>query len=361
MKSVALLMLSGWLLCESALAAEPLDVFFLAVGSGNYISPPEAGVQHFNGIPGAVKSAETVAELLRKGGAKFGLIVTSDRTHFVSQDDVYKAFPAIWDEMVKAKTRRALVVVYIAAHGIADGYTWAEYILPGNFAHRGDDFLTKHGVEMAEKTIFVPTIVEYLNGWKQPFLLLLDTCYEGNEYIYQWNPIVPDLNAACPPDDIISFCAQMSKGMESVRKFEDQRAHAENSFIQMFASMREANKFSNTFPVMFSTEPGKRVPTVADPLDPDARATAVAPLARRIMLIVPPALGARQPLTLGSFLRAMASPKLDAVTSPGVIYSPVPAGADEAYLIDSTSSESGRVERRLGTATTPAICCTGKF
>ena len=362
MKTAAFLVLCICLMCWSTSAAEPFDVFFIAVGSGNYVNPANAGVQHFNDIPGAVKSAEAVSELLRKGGAKFGLTLVSDRTHFVSQDDVYKAFPVLWDEMVKAQTRHALVVVYIAAHGISEGYAWNQFILPGNFAHRGDvnELLASHSVEMAEKTIFVSTVVQYLNGWKQPFMLLIDTCYEGEEYKYEWKPVVPNINAPCPPGDIFCNTLNNSKEMQSVRDFEKQRKEMEASLNQMFGSMREANKFSKTYPVMFSTEPGTVVPTVADPLD-SSSVIAVAPLARRFMLVVPKALQAGQPLTLAAFLRAMASPTLDTKTKPGVIYSPVPPGANDAYLIDRKPSASGRVEKRVGTATAPTVCCDGKF
>jgi hypothetical protein len=97
-------------------------------------------------------------------------------------------------------------------------------------------------------------------------------------------------------------------------------------------------------------------------VDPDdAKGTAIAPLARRMMLILPKRLGARQPLSLGSFIREMASSSLDNKTNPGVIYSTIPPGADDAYLIDGSSPGNGRVETRLGAATTPVMCCSDKY
>lgn len=363
MKIGPLLFLSVMLLSAKAFAGQPMDVFVLAIGSRSYITSKEPAVQHLSDIPGAAKSANIVAELLHKGGAKYGLTLVSDSAHFVGMDDVYAAFPVIWGKMVKEKTHRPLVVVYIAAHGVADGYSWYQYILPGNFLYRGDleDLAEGHGVEMAQKTIFVATIVDYLRGWKVPFIILIDTCYEGAEYIYKWKPALPDINAPCPPNDISGFCRNLvsSSAMAAARKAEQQRAAYEANINQMFLSYRETNKFKSTYPVMFSVEPGKAVPTVADP--DDIAGSAIAPLARRMMLILAKRLGARQPLSLGSFIREMASSSLDKLTNPGVIYSTIPAGADDAYLIDGSAPGNGEVEIRYGTATTPVMCCSGQF
>ena len=69
MKVGLLLLLSLTILSAKVIAGEPMDVFFLAVGSGSYITSRESGVQQLYGIPGAAKSANAVAVVLPTSSA----------------------------------------------------------------------------------------------------------------------------------------------------------------------------------------------------------------------------------------------------------------------------------------------------
>jgi len=340
------------ILAETAVAAEAFDVFFLAVGSSSYIRPREAGVNGLSDIRGAAKSAKVLANLLDQGGSTFGVTLVSDDRHFVSREDFDAAWARVWEEFSKLKPERPLFVFYFAGHGAADGLTWHELLLMGNFAYRGDlqKLIESLPSDIEKSAVHATGVVSGLTRVNVPFLVLLDTCYEGTPQAFRADALPP---AGCPPDDISGFCANLKKRVEPLRELQADVQRMAEGFNQLAASFREMNRFEKTYPVIFSIEPGKIVLTVPDPLNPQD--TPVAPLARRAMLILSPAIKNRQPVSLETFRAQMVSPTLDRVSSPGVTYSPAPPNAQR--LLISPVPHRGRVESRIGTATTPVICC----
>jgi hypothetical protein len=356
LRQATALMLIGLILTGSASAAERFDVFFLVVGSGNYVTPHEAGVRALPDIHGATKSAKLVASLLDQGGSTFGVTLVSDVGRFVSREDINQALGRVGQEIQDTKPRRPLLVFYFAGHGIAEGTSWFEYLLPGNFAYRGNiTAATDNGAVLEESTVLANDLVAALRRMNIAFLVLLDTCYEGTSREFFWKPIPP---ADCPKNDIIDFCGHLEKQIEGLRSFDAQMAETAKKLNEMTTSFREMNRFEDTYPIIFSTDPGKTVSTVADPRISDPRGLPVAPLARRATLILDPILKHRESLSLAGFIAQMVSPDFDrSVTGPGVTHSPMPANAE--LLLVSTGATRGRAEFRVGTATTAAICCGG--
>jgi hypothetical protein len=361
MRAAASTILACFLLLGTGLAQERFDVFFVAVGSSHYVVPHEDGVTGMENIPGAAKSAEAVAYLLERGGSTFGVTLVSDSSHFVGRDDVFQALSRVYNEIVKTHPARPLVVFYFAGHGVSEGITWNHFSLPGNFAYRGDlsEIVSLHATELESIAIYADTWVPWMMQRAVPFLVLLDTCYEGTPGDFYWKPVFPrpDDDRPCPTDPIgAAFCADLKKRLSPYSKFDDQMAETVKGFNGLADNFRKSNRFENTYPVLFSTEPGSTVQTVADPFNPDPRETAVAPLARRAMLILTPALRRRQSLSLEEFIKEMKSPNLDSLTKAAVNYSPIPGGASLSLV--SPNSPRGHFESRVGTAIAPAICCS---
>jgi len=358
MRIVGSTILALLLLVGTAFAEERFDVFFVVVGSGHYVVPKQDGVKGMQSIPGAVKSAKAVADLLERGGSTFGVTLFSDNSHFVSRADVSEALSRVYDEIAKTHPARPLIVFYFAGHGISEGMAWNHFSLPGDFAYRGDlsSIVSRQVSELESTTIHAGVWVALMTERKLPFLVLLDTCYEGQADEFVWKPMIPPDDKTDCSSDISGFCAALGKRLGPGREFDKQMAETTKSLNKMAASLRSANRFENTNPVLFSAEPGSVVKTVSDPFNSDPRATAVAPLARRVMLILTPVLKRRQSISFEAFIQEMKSPALDGDTKPAVSYSRMPAYA--GLLLVNAASPRGRSESRVGTAVVPAICCS---
>jgi hypothetical protein len=358
MSKSSLLLVAVFLLSSSAAAQDKFDIFFLAVGSGNYAVSKVDGVKGLHQISGAVKSAKAVADLLEQGGSTFGITLVSDNAHFVGRDDVVNALSRVFDEIRTMHPRHPLVLFYFAGHGVADGGTWDHFSLPGTFLYRGElvEVVAQHGPAMANVTIHAGTLVAWLRDANLPFLLLLDNCYEGEPWVFQWKPTAPPPDTPCPTDPINGpLCLEFKKRLGPVSKLDAQMPAVVNGFNEMLANFRRANRFENTYPVLFSTTPGTTVATVADPFNPSPTAEAVAPLARRAMLILTPILKQGESLSLEAFIQKMTSPKSDDLTQPAVTYSAMPS--DASFLIASKRLRNALSESRIGTAVTPVVCC----
>jgi hypothetical protein len=345
-----------FLLARTAAAHEAFDVFYVAIGSGSYMKPQIDGIEGLDSIPGAVKSARAVAGLLQRGGSAFGITLVSDSSHFVGRDDMVKALWRVFEKIRTTHPRHPLFVVYFAGHGISNGFTWDHFSLPGNVVYREMHNSAAASVVMLDLTLNAATLVTWLRGTNLPFLVLLDTCYEGEKKEFYWDDVVPPEKAPDCSSDLSGFCAAFKKQVEPLHKFDIQMKEMAAGFNQMLVGFRTANRFEDTYPVLFSAEPGRTVATVADPYNHDSGALAVAPLARRAMLILTPALGHDEALSLEGFVHQMASPTFDLHnTSPAVTFSVMPK--DASLLLISKVSHQGRFESEFGTATVPVVCC----
>jgi hypothetical protein len=350
-----------FLLARAACAQEGFDVFYVAIGSGAYMGSHVAGVMGLRSIPGAAKSAKAVADLLQRGGSAYGITLVSDGSHFVGRDDIVNALARVLEEIRTTHPRRPLFVVYFAGHGLSDGFTWDHFSLPGNVVYRGvpSSVAGSPSIAMLNLTLHAATLVNWLRGANLPFLVLLDTCYEGDKREFYWKDVIPETaeTASECASDSSGICAELKKRLAPLHKFDIQMQEMAKGLNEMLVKFRTGNRFADTYPVLFSTEPGRTVTTVADPFDQDdPGALAVAPLARRAMLILAPALERGESLSLEGFVHRMTSPAFDAPrTGPAVTFSVIPK--DASLLLISKASRHGRSESRLGTATAPVVCC----
>jgi hypothetical protein len=297
-------------------AQSKFDVYYLAIGSQDYVQVPDPTVHSFNSIDGVRKSARAVADFFDAGGSRYGVVLLSTETGFVSIADVNTGLKKAALRAVEDKSANPLLVFYFAGHGISEGFGWNHFSVPGNFAYRGDP-LTLPILSLAGSTIHTANVVDQLKKLKIPFLIILDNCYEGEEYKF----------------DSPGLTFRLREG-----------------FKYNVEHLRPLNEFHNTYPVLFSTEPGTTVSISPDPRNPASQVEGVAPLARRL-LIIKDAKSRR--LTFRDLVALMMSPTLDPVTHPAVSHSlPVLKGGEVVW---SPAARRGQHDEIFGTATEPVI------
>jgi len=223
-------------------------------------------------------------------------------------------------KIVAAKPTNPLFVFYIASHGMSEGIAWNHFSIPGDFVYRGNpDNLNIDG--LSNSALYAGSLVDELERLKIPFLVIFDSCSDGQEKHFEPTVLSPK---------------------------------ATRNLNEVGAALRVMNEFRNTYPVLFSTTPGKSVVTVTNPLAPDSVVT-IAPLARRFSLSVEPSLKKGLPISLSSFLSKMVSAQLDNLTTPAVTRSSVPSGANAIFLVPTAKPHT--VDSVTGTGSQMNICC----
>jgi hypothetical protein len=298
----------------------PYQVYFVSVGSAWYVTPTGKGVHGFSRISGANKSAKIVSDELVSGGAEFGILLTSEEHDLVTVADIDGALKKVGDRILTDKPQRPLFVFYFAGHGLSEGIAWNHFSIPGDFAYRGDaQDLNIEG--LSNSTLHTSALVDELQTFHVPFLVLLDNCYDGKEKSFE-SPILSGT--------------------------------AIRSIADVGGILRRMNEFGDTYPVLFSTIPGSSVVTVDDPREPNSLLT-IGPLARRFSLAVSSMLDRGTAVALDKFLGDMTSAELDSHTSPAITHSPIPQGAKAPFLVPHGARHP--IEEQQGTGHVMQICC----
>jgi hypothetical protein len=302
-----------------AQAAGSFSVYFVAVGSSDYGQPRDADTHGLNHIYGANKSAKAISARLLAGGAKYGVLLTSSEGHLISRGDVAHAISLVAAKVTADRPRNPLLLFYFAGHGVSEGVGWNLFLVPGTFLYTGD--LADHDIEsIAGSTLPAAKLVDQLNQTGVRYLAVLDTCYEGK--------------AAKFESSVLSGAAVTSlKNVAGILRF--------------------MNQFHQASPVLFSTTPGTVVETTDDPVD--GGPVPVAPLARRMMILLDKIAVKKGLLTLNEFVQDMASKDLDSKTTPAISNASPTDDWKETLL--SYASNSGEVAELTGTAPAAEKCC----
>lgn len=306
----------------SARQAQPVtyQVYFVSIGSGWYVNPTAHGIHGFSRIPGANQSAKIIADSLALGGARYGVALASDDQRFVTLSDIYHAIEQVANRMARDKPEHPLFIFYLASHGISEGIAWNHFSIPGDFVYRGDSAdLDIEG--LGNNSLYAGTLVDDLQRLHVPFVVLLDSCYDGKRREFE--------------SSVLSATA--TRNLEDTAQV-----------------LRALNEFRDTDPVLFSTTPGNSVLTVPNPLEPDSPLL-IGPLARRFSLTVKNVLDSRELLTLREFLEKMVSSDLDPLTAPAITRSPIPSEAIATFLIPTAARRP--YDSQLGTGKQMVICC----
>lgn len=311
----AVLLLS---LTQAASAQPQFQTFFLSVGSSDYVPAPP-GLQGFGRLSGANSSARAVADLLSRSGAT-GITLVSAAGRYVGRADFDRALSDLLSRARSTGATNPLIVVYFAGHGISEGVAWNHFSVPGNLALRGP-MGRLDAAEMARHTIHAASLADALDKVGMPYLLLLDTCYEGQPASFGSPVLTPG-------------------AIESLR--------------QTATILRHMNEFRGPNPVVFSAEPGREVPLAPDPRSPDQ--ASLGPIGRRLLLLSSRAAPAGTGLRLSDVVAQLTSRTLDSATSPPVTHATAPR-MDGVLL--GPSAVRATVESRTGTATAADVCCGG--
>ncbi len=230
-----------------------------------------------------------------------------------------RAFAILLARMRADKAAVPVFVVYIAAHGISDGFAWNHFSVPGDLIYRGDpDALPPD--QLGEQAIYASAVVDRLNKAHVHYVLILDTCYEGKASVFE-SPVLS---------------ATASQNIGDIAK-----------------ALRFANEFHQGDPVFFSTTPGTTVPVAPDPTDPASNS--MGPLARRLVMLIDARVEAHANITVGDIVTTLQSPSADRLTHPAVTNA-VSAPWWKTTLYRA-GSPAGQMDEREGSATSPRLCC----
>ena len=323
-------MIRAWALLTAMLLALPSspatsrerpvrDVVVLAIGSERYASPTTAPQTAFDDLPDIAVGARDVAELFRRGGARRVRVLVSTASALVSRNDMLAAVDATVTD-ARAQ-RKPLIVVYLAAHGVSEGLGWSQFSIPGPMTYEGElaTLARREAIEL--HAVAAGDLVDRLKKSGSPYLLILDNCREGRE----------------PGDAGV----RETLGTQGVMLIDAVRQ-----------GTRMANQFRGPNPVLFSTEPGKSVPTAEHP---DHPLTSIGPMARRILLWSRrhPAPGA---LSLTTLVADLSDPVLDPDTIPASTHAERAKWWAEPLLRAGVAGPAALELRASGGA--PDACCS---
>lgn len=313
------LMLGLLAMVPSCSAAAQPSVYFLTVGSSRYLKPADSDDHGFQQLDGARNGATAISDRLSQGGARYGISLSSPEGNIVGLADFNRALDDILQRIRADKAQAPVLIVYIAAHGISDGFAWNHFSVPGDLTYRGDpDKLPPD--QLADKAIYAAAVVDRLNKAHIHYLLVLDTCYEGTASAFE-SPVLS---------------ATASKNIGDIAQ-----------------ALRFSNEFHQPDPVLFSTTPGTTVPVAPDPTDPASNS--MGPLGRRLVMLINAKATAGQSISVGDIVSSLRSPSADPLTRPAVTNAtPSPWWNTILY---TARAKPGEVDERSGSASSPRLCC----
>lgn len=207
-------------------------------------------------LPGAHLSAHLVLRHLKdRVGATTATLLRSDEHRLVSKSDVFDALERL-ASLVRKTPGQNVVIVYIIGHGFGEGFAWSYFVQPGNVVLSTDadaiDISRFDIGSLASHLIPVGEIVDVLNAMDARYVLLVDSCYEGDAQVVE----------------VDVFSAEATRNITDVQHV-----------------LRRMNEFRGSDPVVFSTTPGAVVRTVPIPGVTGPLSTQrIGPLARRVLV-----------------------------------------------------------------------------
>ena len=169
------------------------DVIFLSIGVENYAEiesrAESPSTRMFSNPPSGRHSARRMAYKLAQR-AKWGLELSDDANHFVTRQNIWDA---VQDTLSKAKEfDDPFVVLYYNGHGLGEGLGFGHFLIPGDFV---GPYPFQDLVEADEHhVVSVLGILELVDKAGIPSLVLLDTCYEANDQLFE-NTLAPEIES----------------------------------------------------------------------------------------------------------------------------------------------------------------------
>ena len=276
---------------EPAFAQSTSSLHLLAITSGHFGSLPNALSPAT--IPGAHLSGQLVLTRLAEHlGATTSTLVRSDEDRFVSKSDVLAALDRL-SIAAEATPGPDVAIVYIIGHGYGEGFGWNYFLQPGDVSMpvvSGRDNINDIDLDsLTTQLIGVGEVVEALKSMGIRYVLLIDSCYEGQA------------------NETMQISAIVG---EQVRRL----------FADVGDILTFMNQFHDPDPVVFATSAGSVVPTVPIPGADGVLATQrIGPLARRLLLWLD-GMDTAQGATEHNLVAALTATDLDSDTEPAISF-----------------------------------------
>ncbi|MES0492090.1 MAG: caspase family protein [Leptospirales bacterium] len=259
-------------------------IYYLIVGNSYYDQNMLFEDTPFENLQGAKRSAELIETYIKENSKSEGIILLSKKNNLLKRETFFTALENIIKKIENDKAN-SLLIVYFCGHGVTDGIGWNLFLIPGAF--RGNKKELTTSIEtFAQKAIYVMDIYKVLEKVKFPHIVMLDTCYEGEE-----SKLTPMI-----------FSEALQENLTNISNI-----------------VRYMNQFHTDSAFLFSTKPGSYVPMVENPKYPSSVYN-VGPLARRFALVFEKFKRSRVNMTYGDLIRHMISNDLDSKTKPALTY-----------------------------------------
>ena len=341
-----------------------------------------------------MNSARHVAAVLRLLGARFGVVLVSDKHHAVTKADMQAAIVELKSRIRADGAAHPLIVFYYMGHGMGDTFGQALYLPPGDVTWNSLPSQSASSV-LGRKTLSNFDVIASLEVFRLPKVMSLYDNFFESDVFADWTDPSDILRAASelraliasddrnraaglyPPGRIppVPFIALFDNCYDAVlQNLASPRGLPPTSFrnhpvlkhvldaLVALARQHIINDLGGAQSdglVMYAEKPGNSVTEYEDPSEHDPKP--VGSLARRLLLALPAASGST--MTLRQFRDAMDDPRAStfgAATAAHAVDSPTPfylRAADEMTL-DSVEIPSkrlahpdGEIEYHLGTGT----------
>lgn len=346
----------------------------------------------FDPVAAPEHSATRVASALMSAGARYGILLTSDKKgapgrRWVTRDDLAKALLDLKARMRADGAKSPRVIFYMMGHGLGDRVGRQLIMLPGNLIplDSSQSFVFK----LQKRGIWYLDVVSSLVNFRtDPRMSYMDDVFPSRlmPNPFDWK----DLAEAQRYNQELEARQRAAAASPGFKDLTNPPVPFVTLFDNCYGGIVEDLVNENTLGgllgrlgssiidaqlkqleddglVLYAAKPGVQATDYPDPDQPydslfPERSPKVGLLAARLLL----ALRTRQtgsPLTLAQFAARMGEPlpkaRPDGAENPPQPYSISPTNADVARteLVPPDPARRGQLDRRFGTGTTVETCC----
>jgi hypothetical protein len=213
-------LLFSLIFCYKALAAKPIDTYYLNIGSGHYLhdfAKFTSTFTGFNDVLGACSSSMQFGKMIESFDTKFGIQIISKENIYVTKKQIIDSASAIITFAVNnsfKKNRNAVIIFYYCGHGMKADSGTTLFLVPGDFVcedvHKSAD-LEKNALSINQlvnqawlqsisklKLFTQKDVIDARS--KISFCFLFDCCYAEKTN----NPTIDSLEQFTKPADTLN-------------------------------------------------------------------------------------------------------------------------------------------------------------
>lgn len=157
----------------------PPDLYFLAIGIGNF---DESGSVP---LEASASSAEVVARVLVRAGARFGYVLVSrpGEDGIITREDVRVALVQLKARIRADGALAPRIVVYVMSHGVGDAPGRQTYLLTDDLVIEEPEISQRHVFRLARRAVWSVDLLSALMNFRlDPFFEELDSMFESDMF-----------------------------------------------------------------------------------------------------------------------------------------------------------------------------------